>query len=331
MQANKSYPGFLACICKPTVHLPPYASQEAVERFTKDELRLANRHGTQGETGTLRAQIVTGEWRRYGSEGLLCSQLTALQMNMDFDYPLLRFETTQIMQGSFIHSMPVSFCMTDGQPRAYENEGPSARKTSQEAPSPQITRKLRRFVISLSKLTQAKFSKPITSWVQIPAKNIFTTAFDDSANNRNNTFQDKEFHDYEHDDAYKGVLTAMGLNEVLAKMYSNKKYNKLVFYMDACYSGSMFHDILPSYVGDHLSECRGLQTTFVIIPNRKERKKRTLDQQEEKVKRRTENIHVMKNGEMVPGVAEHTTHLMEMCKAGYEAETLIESVHSVCS
>ncbi|KER19575.1 hypothetical protein T265_11697 [Opisthorchis viverrini] len=46
-----------------------------------------------------------------------------------------------------------------------------------------------------------------------------------------------------------GKLSATKLNDILVKMRSNKKYNKLVFYMDACYSGSMFHDILPSYVG----------------------------------------------------------------------------------
>ncbi|KER19486.1 hypothetical protein T265_11756 [Opisthorchis viverrini] len=33
----------------------------------------------------------------------------------------------------------------------------------------------------------------------------------------------------------------------------------------------------------------------------------------------------------VPEVAQHTTHLMELCKAGYEAETLIDSVRNICS
>ncbi|KER19802.1 hypothetical protein T265_11511 [Opisthorchis viverrini] len=33
----------------------------------------------------------------------------------------------------------------------------------------------------------------------------------------------------------------------------------------------------------------------------------------------------------VPEVAQHTTHLMELCKAGYEVGTLIDSVHNVCS
>ncbi|KER27996.1 hypothetical protein T265_05046 [Opisthorchis viverrini] len=35
--------------------------------------------------------------------------------------------------------------------------------------------------------------------------------------------------------------------------------------------------------------------------------------------------------QQVPEVAQHTVHLMELCKAGYEAETLIQSVHTVCS
>ncbi|KER19317.1 hypothetical protein T265_15581, partial [Opisthorchis viverrini] len=42
-----------------------------------------------------------------------------------------------------------------------------------------------------------------------------------------------------------GSLNAAEFNDVLASMYSNRMYNELVVYMDACYSGSMFRDLLP--------------------------------------------------------------------------------------
>ncbi|KER22437.1 hypothetical protein T265_14859 [Opisthorchis viverrini] len=44
-------------------------------------------------------------------------------------------------------------------------------------------------------------------------------------------------------------LYATELNDTLAYMYSKKKYNKLVLYVDACYSGSMFEDVLPTNMG----------------------------------------------------------------------------------
>ncbi|KER21978.1 hypothetical protein T265_09829 [Opisthorchis viverrini] len=82
-------------------------------------------------------------------------------------------------------------------------------------------------------------------------------------------------------------------------------------------------------------------------------KTHTLEEQYVQVKRDTMLSHVMKYGEMAMGrlpvgkfqghydlpmhrndgryVPQHTTHLMELCKAGYNPETLIESVHNVCS
>ncbi|KER19805.1 hypothetical protein T265_15453, partial [Opisthorchis viverrini] len=270
-----------------------------------------------------------------------------------------------------------------------------------------------------------------------------------------------------------GKLTATQLNDILVKMRSNKKYNKLVFYLDACYSGSMFLDILPSDAGVYVTTSTNEEElsygTFCIDPRiavclateysyawitdseHKDLRKRTLNQQYVEVKKRTEQSHVMKYGDMtmgslpvamfqghyhllthrndeasnsnvvdrqlssrthlfsltrrlmlatteeeqeftsrklrralqlghvvkeafhdivmdvtthrrllvkdvskrdelicyeavydhfethcfkiqqVPEIAEHTVHLMELCKAGYEAQTLIESVHSVCS
>jgi legumain len=41
-------------------------------------------------------------------------------------------------------------------------------------------------------------------------------------------------------------LQAGTLNDALKKMYSKKMYNQLVFYLEACESGSMFENILPT-------------------------------------------------------------------------------------
>ncbi|KER20531.1 hypothetical protein T265_10944 [Opisthorchis viverrini] len=252
---------------------------------------------------------------------------------------------------------------------------------------------------------------------------------------------------------------ALELNDTLAYMHSKKMFNKLVLYMDACYSGSMFKDVLPPNMGIYVkTSANGGEKSWAIFCFDKEievcladeysydwildseyndLKRRTLKEQYEEVKRITVFSHVMKYGEMameslpvgkfqghynllmhrkdgaippnavdrnhscqahlfskcrrlmlaatqeehetawrklhralqlghiaretfrdivvdvtthhkptlkgfskrdelicfksVPEVAQHTTHLMELCKAGYEAETLIDSVHNVCS
>ncbi|RWS31103.1 legumain-like protein [Leptotrombidium deliense] len=43
-------------------------------------------------------------------------------------------------------------------------------------------------------------------------------------------------------------LKATDLNDVIKKMYSDKKYNKMVFYIEACESGSMFDGLLPKNI-----------------------------------------------------------------------------------
>ena len=40
-------------------------------------------------------------------------------------------------------------------------------------------------------------------------------------------------------------LHARVLQDTLLDMYNNKKYGKLVMYIEACESGSMFEDLLP--------------------------------------------------------------------------------------
>ncbi|KER19037.1 hypothetical protein T265_15693, partial [Opisthorchis viverrini] len=91
---------------------------------------------------------------------------------------------------------------------------------------------------------------------KVPAVNIINFAYDDIANNPNNPFKGKVFHDYEHEVIYKGVVTdyrgnldAGEFNKILIYLHTNKMYNQMVLYMDACYSGSTFQNILPSDVG----------------------------------------------------------------------------------
>ncbi|KER20769.1 hypothetical protein T265_10756 [Opisthorchis viverrini] len=268
-------------------------------------------------------------------------------------------------------------------------------------------------------------------------------------------------------------LDAAEFNKLLIYLYSNYKYKKMVLYMDACRSGSIFQGMLPSEVGiyattsakdnedsfaefcedSRISVCLATEFSYAWITDSqfKDIKTRTLDQQYEEVKRRTVSSHVMRYGEMamkslpvgkfqghydlpmhrndkeialsaadrkpssrvylfsmsrnlmeaitveehetawrklyralqlghivkemfrdivmdvtthykpsvnelsnrneiscfkavfdhfrmhcftikqVPEVARQTAHLMELCKAGYDAETLIEAVHNICS
>ncbi|KER19375.1 hypothetical protein T265_11830 [Opisthorchis viverrini] len=270
-----------------------------------------------------------------------------------------------------------------------------------------------------------------------------------------------------------GALDAVELNGLLAHMHSKKKYNKLVLYVEACQSGSLFRNILPKNVGiyvttsanedgqswsvfcsdKYIDVCLASEYAYAWIGDSEyhDLKTHTLDQQYEEVKKRTAYSHVMRYGEMamkslpvgkfqghydlpmyrndstiqpnavdrkpslqahlfsksrrlmeaatheqhetarrklhrasqlghivketirdivrdvktqpkptlkdmsktdelmcfkavfdqfrthcftiqqVPEVAQHTRHLMELCKAGYKADILIESVHNVCS
>ncbi|KHJ81905.1 peptidase C13 family protein, partial [Oesophagostomum dentatum] len=41
-------------------------------------------------------------------------------------------------------------------------------------------------------------------------------------------------------------LTVKQLNETLNWMHQNDRYNQMVFYIEACYSGSMFENILTN-------------------------------------------------------------------------------------
>jgi legumain len=41
-------------------------------------------------------------------------------------------------------------------------------------------------------------------------------------------------------------LTVKELNDAIKGMHKDKKYKEMVFYIEACESGSMFKDVLPA-------------------------------------------------------------------------------------
>ncbi|KAF5402320.1 hypothetical protein PHET_04416 [Paragonimus heterotremus] len=50
--------------------------------------------------------------------------------------------------------------------------------------------------------------------------------------------------------SYNFQLYARQLNETITYMYKNKRYNQMVLYIEACYSGSMFHEVLSPSIQD---------------------------------------------------------------------------------
>ncbi|VDP80483.1 unnamed protein product [Echinostoma caproni] len=85
----------------------------------------------------------------------------------------------------------------------------------------------------------------------IPKETIVTMAFDDIAYSPHNIFPGKIFNDYTHTDVYEGFeidyrgeLYAQQLTNALKRMRDEKRFNKAVVYIEACYSGSMFEDLL---------------------------------------------------------------------------------------
>ncbi|KER19200.1 hypothetical protein T265_11946 [Opisthorchis viverrini] len=118
-------------------------------------------------------------------------------------------------------------------------------------------------------------------------------------------------------------LYAMELNDTLAYMHSKKKFNKLVLYVEACKSGSMFKDVLPSNMGIYattsakedeescatfcrdpkIDVCLANEYSFIWLLDSQynDIKKRTLEEQYQAVKRKTGLSHVMKYGDMTMG------------------------------
>ena len=52
-------------------------------------------------------------------------------------------------------------------------------------------------------------------------------------------------------------LHAKKLNKVIQAMYHNKQYGKMVFYVEACESGSIFDGLLPRNIN-------GILRTFIL-------------------------------------------------------------------
>ncbi|MCP9264627.1 Legumain [Dirofilaria immitis] len=108
----------------------------------------------------------------------------------------------------------------------------------------------------------------------IPKENIITMMYDDIAYNKHNPYPGKVFNGPDNIDVYAGVeidysgkhvtpenflavlsgnktavkLTVKDLNDALKRMHKLKKFEKLVFYMEACESGSMFAKVLPKNI-----------------------------------------------------------------------------------
>ncbi|KAF8560801.1 hypothetical protein P879_00734 [Paragonimus westermani] len=113
------------------------------------------------------------------------------------------------------------------------------------------------------------------------------------------------------------------LNETITYMYQNKRYNQLVFYLEACYSGSMFKGVLSSNIrvfattaanpfeSSYAAFCedKTIDTcladeyshNWMVDTETHDTHKWTLIEQYKNVKRTTKNSHVMKYGDMSMG------------------------------
>ncbi|KER19615.1 hypothetical protein T265_11663 [Opisthorchis viverrini] len=97
------------------------------------------------------------------------------------------------------------------------------------------------------------------------------------------------------------LLYAMELNDTLAYMHSKKTFNKLVLYVEACNSGSMFKDVLPSNMGTDLPASHNSNLPISLTRTQNDLKTRTLEEQYEEVKKSAASTHVMKYGEIAMG------------------------------
>uniref|UniRef100_A0A915C5K8 legumain n=1 Tax=Parascaris univalens TaxID=6257 RepID=A0A915C5K8_PARUN len=116
------------------------------------------------------------------------------------------------------------------------------------------------------------------------------------------------------------MLTAGDLNSALKRMYRRRRYDQLVFYLEACESGSMFNGILPADIGvyvitaanDHESSwgyycdndmrlpCMGDQFSINWMEDSdvEQLNKESLQQQYEIVVQKTNLSHVMHYGDL---------------------------------
>ncbi|KAF5398769.1 hypothetical protein PHET_07643 [Paragonimus heterotremus] len=92
---------------------------------------------------------------------------------------------------------------------------------------------------------------------------------------------------------YRHQLYARQLNETITYMYENWRYQQMVFYIEACHSGSMFDDILSPNIQVYATTAANLMIHDIH--------KMTLDQQFNNVKTATIRSHVMKYGDTSMG------------------------------
>merc|ERR1712002_391122 len=115
------------------------------------------------------------------------------------------------------------------------------------------------------------------------------------------------------------VLKASDLNKAIRKMHREKKYNKMVFYVEACESGSMFKGLLPDNISVFATTASNATTSSYACYYDQERKtflgdvysikwledsdkedieKETLEDQYKIVKKETNTSMVMQFGDM---------------------------------
>ncbi|PIO76224.1 peptidase C13 family protein [Teladorsagia circumcincta] len=87
----------------------------------------------------------------------------------------------------------------------------------------------------------------------VKVDNIIVMMYDDIANHPENPYKGQLFNSPNGTDVYKGLkidyrLTVKRLNKALREMHKNHKYHQLVFYLEACESGSMFKKVLKSNI-----------------------------------------------------------------------------------
>jgi len=70
----------------------------------------------------------------------------------------------------------------------------------------------------------------------------------------------------------ENVLKATDLNEAIIKMHKANKYSKMVFYVEACESGSMFKNLLPEHVNVFATTASNSTTSSYACYFDKERK-----------------------------------------------------------
>ncbi|THD20134.1 Legumain [Fasciola hepatica] len=221
----------------------------------------------------------------------------------------------------------------------------------------------------------------------IPRENIITMMYDDVAYHRRNPFPGKLFNDYQHKDVYEGVkidyrgthrdhlsnwsvleqifavtlavkdshvmyygdsLNASELNEPLASMNRAKRYRKMVLYIEACYSGSMFERILPeniqifaataadptesswaTFCADFdIDTCLADEFSYQWMTDTE--KKVALQSVAEFQANGTRRISTGFTGDRVPEFAKHLEKLDHLCEQGYDASVITQAIFIAC-